>query len=373
MQRISGDDSNRIVYKGGGGCLTLFGLVFAFFGFMPVLGALGLVRMEGSAIGGLIVGLIFIAAGCAIAFGRSGLIIDLGNGTYSKWWGIIVPFQKTSGPISDFTLVRMNKEIRKSKNSTYTVYPVRIATIPGKSAKNRLDVSESRNAQESRTEAEFLAKNLKLDLEDLTLGEKVVRAHDELDESLRDRVRKGEAITGQLGPPPSGMRSQCRIEGRSVEIEIPPPGLDVPTIVGVVASCVIFPAIVIFIFLRPFLQGGMAKGPGIVFVAFFAFFILAPFIFGAGAIIRALFVKTIVRASPDGISVRKSGPFPSAEKSIPSTELEELVIGPKVNAPGVRGSPIVARSDRLTLSFGDGLGRAEQQWLLTVLRKIVTA
>ncbi len=206
MRRIVSSDPERMVYRSGGGCLMLFGLPFLVAGaFMIVAPFLeGRFQMKDSKTGrpmppavGLAMGAAFAAVGIGLMFGRSGKTLDRRADTLTAWWGLLVPFRRKEHRLSAFERVTLSREIRHSKNSTYTVYPVRLegAGVP------KVTLEEPRDMNAARALGEEAAKFLGRPLADSSTGSQVVRQPGELDESLRERARR----TGERPqvPPPS--------------------------------------------------------------------------------------------------------------------------------------------------------------------------
>ena len=202
-------DPNRLSIKRGGGCLILFGLPFLSAGIAVIVAALsGAMGSEDGSAAPLVFvipfGLVFASVGAGIMFGRAGIEIDLTARTITTWWGLMVPFKSRTLPLERAKIVSINREVRRSKNSTYTVYPVRIEGF-----EKAIDIEEPRNYADARRRAEEIAKFMNLGVEDSTSGKKVVREAGTLDESLRERAeRTGEDLKMPEAPPNATNRSR---------------------------------------------------------------------------------------------------------------------------------------------------------------------
>jgi hypothetical protein len=115
--------------------------------------------------------------------------------------------------------------------SIYTVYPIQLVGPRG-----ALQVWEADDLDKARNQAEGIAKAIGFPLADRTGAEEIVREAGHLDESLRERRHcKGEGIN-ELPPMPHGMKTQVRMEGRELALEIPPAGWPAHPVAGVVVA-----------------------------------------------------------------------------------------------------------------------------------------
>lgn len=177
--------------KSGGGCLMLFGLPFFLIGWFIMLTALGLtgVDVEGDmpVLFMILFGLVFAGAGTALMFGRSGVTIDRTTMKITKWWGLLVPMKVTEYDLNGFDRITVGKEVRSDSNSSKTVFPVRLA---GGRGIEDLEYDASGDYPAARRLSEELARYVGLDIEDSMSGRTVHRRREELDESVRDRIRR---------------------------------------------------------------------------------------------------------------------------------------------------------------------------------------
>ena len=161
---------------------------------------------------------VFTAAGAALMFGRSGVIINKLDKIVVTWWGVLVPFRQNEYSLDDFDRVNLSRELGRGKLSSYVVYPIRIA-----SPARRINVKEPQDYHEARKIAVELATFLDTQLVDSTSGREVVRQADELHESLCVRAqRDGEAT--EMPKPPKPLRTRYTIEGRILTLDLPRKG-----------------------------------------------------------------------------------------------------------------------------------------------------
>ena len=208
------------------------------------------------------------------------------------------PFKTTKYDLDKYKHVAVTKEIRRSKNSTYTVYPVKMAGDA-----KEIEFGEPRNYEEARRQAEEVARFVQLDLVDSTSGQRVRRSPQELDESLRDRARR-TGVAVEMPERPAFMKTETRIEGRRIILDLPRKGLKVQHIVmpfvGLVILCLI----------------------GLWFLLVVAVPVLLVF----GAIMAALRSRVRLVASGDGLQYQKRGLIFTKTIFIPTDELEELIL-----------------------------------------------
>jgi len=381
--------------RSGGGCLILFGLPFFLAGLFVMAAPFGILpgKWEGGPPPWFVAvpfGGIFAAVGAAIIFGRAGVTLHTGDRTIVTWWGLLGYKKRTQHDLDAIDHVTISREVRRSKNSTYTVYPVRLA-----GGKKPINLEEPRDYKAARATAEQVAKFIEKEIVDTASGERVVRDFRSLDESLRERVRRtGEAI--EMPEPPAAIKTRCSIEGRQVTLELPAKGFTAVTGIMMIFGCVI-PAVVFFGFFFPMMKkDNLPKEMQYIVLGFVGvFFVLLPLAF---LIVKALSrAKTSVRiiASRDRLQVENRGLLFTKIKRIPSEDLEELILpGPTAQTDPRKaieqsGLPPVARSvlgalvrskthgiqahsDKETLEFGAGLPEDELRWIHAVITRMMT-
>lgn len=364
-------NSNQLLQKNGGGCAALFGLPFFCAGIFVIIITLGIIDIEGEVppwFFGIPFGGVFAAVGGAFIFGRSMYVIDRKAKSVLKEYKILVTLKKTEEPFDGANAITINKEIRRSDKSTYTVYPIRI------SASDPINLSEPRVYESARQLAETLAEFLDLPLADSSSGETVTRNPDELNESLTDQLKKSGGVI-DLPEQPYGILSTLKQKDQAVMVSVPSPGFTPGTWFQLGLSLV-FPIFVCSIFLFPILSDqNMPKGVKMMFVSFLGlFFVLLPILAIGGSAIAAAKKRYRVIIEPSGIKILTQGMMSKSEKEISAAELEEIdIVASGGSLFGRRSSSasggILLRSDTQTLSFGSHLTREELEYLAAVIKK----
>jgi hypothetical protein len=378
-------DPDRYSVKRGGGCLMLFGLPFFAAGVGIIIAALaGVMKSEGGGPAPLFFiipfGLIFASVGAGLMFGRAGIILESRSRTITEWWGLLVPFKRTTTSYDAMKTVTISRERRQSKNSSYTVYPVRMEGEDGV-----IDIEEPRDYAKARSRAEEVAKFLSFGIEDSSTGEKVIREAGTLDMSLRDRARASGEPTERPPEQPSPSRVQTTSAGSQATFDLPPPGLGVIGTVAVVIGLIF--ACVPILFGGGFLfSSGFAKDVGKAWpvLAFFAVFGLIWMSATLGFVVSTLRKATArgrLIVDPRELTLEMRSFLGTKTEKISADELEELaVVGNNdqripeaMRALVGTDKRIVARSDSATIEFGRGLSHAELEWLCGTIRFILTS
>lgn len=364
----------------GGGCGSLFGLPF----FVVGVGIIVLTFMPAESGGGdelpfyfgIPFGSIFAAVGGSLLFGRMEMRIDRKSGKATRNWKLISKsVYAQTREVAEFDNISLCSEIRRSKNSSYTVYPVRLAGSGVKS----FDLSQSRDENEARKEAEEIAKFLSLSIHDETSGTLRIREADLLDESIRDKFEKG-LESNEIPNPPAQLKSRIHYDGSSLQVEIPPPGFNAGfLIVFVVIS--LFELIFLTTIALPFLSETDPSGLFLIFASIFGLMFLGlPTLFLVGLVGHTFIATQSVSVSNAALKVSKGWPVRKA-KSIPADEIEEFILGAK--KPGTQGSKsvtnfgaskeILAISDTDQLSFGAGLPPDEVEYVYALAKGILVS
>lgn len=332
----------------------------------------------------LLFGCGFTAVGVGFVLGRSGVSFDRRTKQATVWWGLLIPLKKSDYPLDSLEQVAITKEVRRSKNSTYTIFPVRVTH-----AAKPIKISEFRDFQKARGKAEEVAKFLNLPVADSTEGQTKMRAANELDQSIRDQAQaKGATI--EVSPPPANCRVRHELANGKLTLEIPPVGM--PTIaMAIMAAIVLLPMIFAGIFAFFFLETGDTPPFMKLFIAGFAAVLLIPVFLIFGRMFLQSRATEQLTVTPDGLELRLVTPLGRRAKSIPANELEEFDLRPNANvATDTKGQPapqflqsivvfmggggaIIARSDRQTLSFGKGLSADEARWMHGLMKRILTS
>jgi len=378
-------DPDNYRVKRGGGCLMLFGLPFFAAGIGIIVAALAGVMESDS--GGppplyfaIPFGLIFASVGAAIMFGRAGIDIDSRASTITQWWGLLVPFKRTTTPLDDVSTVTISREVRRSKNSTYTVYPIRIA---GKD--NKIDIEEPRQYAKARRRAEEVAKFLDFGIEDSSTGKTVVREAGTLDMSLRDKVRASGDRPARPPEQPAGSRVAVSSAGSQATFDIPAPGLGIAggiaVAVGLVFACIPFFFFGGVIFTTDIIEEIGRAWPVFIFFGVFTLIWLGGTLGFVLSTVRRATARGHLVVDPREVTLELRSRLGTRTVTISAAELEELdLVGlddPRIPASmrSLVGADerVVARADRAEIEFGRGLSHAELEWLAATVRFIVTS
>jgi hypothetical protein len=363
--RIRGE---RYEIRHGGGCLILFGFPFFAAGLAVAASPVWASEPQDQAWVAIPFGLLFSAVGAGLMFWRGGMTIDRHGGTIRTWWGFLVPWQQKAYRIEEAQAVTLSSEVRRSKNSSYTVYPVR---LHGEGI--QVDVESPRDYPEARRQAEQLATFLHLPVRDSSTGTIVEREAGRLNESLRQRVQRTGAPR-QVPPPPVGCRIQSRIGGGTAEFAIPAQGYR-PALFLLFVPVLLFSGFAYFFVLRHFFGGDGPFADRWPFLLFGAAFLILPMVAMAGVIMRQATVEERVAVSPQTLRVEKRTRFSAQTTEIPAAELEDLDLGnpdPMGGAAFSARPGICARSDHASVVFGTALSAEEQRWLRDVIEYVVT-
>lgn len=365
-------------HRAGGGCLSLFGLPF----FIVGAGVIVMTFIPADVRGGdeiplffgIPFGSIFALIGGGLLFGRIELAIDRSSGEVTKNWQLLSKTVKAqTRQLNEFDRISLCSEIRRSKNSSYTVYPIRLA---GERA-DRFDISQERVENTARKEAEDLAKFLSWPIHDETSGSLRIREPDSLDETIKDKFEKG-LESNEIPDPPATLKSRIDYDGSNLQVEIPPPGLKAGFIVGIIAIGM-FELIFISVFAVPFFSKSDLGEMGFVFMGIFALFFLGiPTLILLKLIGNAFLANQSIAVNSASLTVSKGWPRKKT-MSIPRSEIEEFFIGVKSRhssggkAPVRFGSfkEVIAVSDRAQLSFGNGLPKEELEYVHALAKGIL--
>jgi len=389
-------DPDILETRSGGGCMMLFGLPFLLAGLFVITAALRLIPIEGDLpwYFGVPFGSIFVLAGAGLMLGRSGMIIDRRQKTIVQWWGLLVSMKRTEHPLDPYSRVTLGRESRGSGKSRTIVFPVKLEAAGEVEA---IEIRAPLIYEEGRKVAEQLAKFLNRPLVDTSSGQAVPREPDQLDESLRERMRRTHE-KAEWAEPPYGSKIQVHDEADGKMFELPPPGVGLPNFLQA-GMALIFVGCVGFFFLRPLLLLPMPPLLRYIFLGFIGlFFILVPILSGARGLLGPKGKKVRVLVSRTSLRVEERGLLRTKTSEIPMDQLEELVLpemnpnlapdrklpdgttlppSPRMMAVGqllsklIRNPGIIARSDRLTLEFGKGLTKEELIFLHAAIKKLI--
>ncbi len=376
-------DPKRLSVTRGGGRLLVVGMPLLMAGAGSIVAAYSGMFANERGWGAPFVplGVALAAVGAVMALLRWGYVVDAGARSCTRWWGFLFPLVRRRTSLESATHVAVSREFRETGGGRYTRlrvrYPVRL-----EGCGVAIDVDAPRDQGSARRRAKELARLLGLGIRDSSTGELVVLDAKEVDESLRGRVRRtGERPARPTGPPPAGLR----VEERWGEIvfEIPAPGLRGGRLASaVVPVAIAIPGLLLAAALTPrALDAGITRmlrspiGVGLALLVASELMLVAL----AVRIAAGAWRTRRLRVWPDGVRLEVEGPVSTALTELASAEIEdvEVVAGVEEVGPGrflARAQPrIVLRSDRVDVEFGQGLSRAELEWLRDTVRFIVTS
>jgi len=323
-------------------------------------------------------GLLFALVGAALSFHCIGLTLNSRRKTVEKCWGIFIPFRRKIEQLQDCSLVCIYKEVRRSDKSSYTVYPLRFNGLTS------VDIIETRNFKEARQMAEQIAKSFNIGVSDSTGSEPVVREAGELDESLRDRVKRlGEDLT--IPAPPETMISTVEHRDHFAKVSIPAPQLGpvIPFLYGFAG----FSSLLVFAFIGFPTFFSKHGSFDLIFAGFICLFAGAPIVAVTSLVIRRLKVVVTILVSPKSLEIEEKTSLGTKKTIIPVVELEELSIAEnsktlpenmKTVPPVIvrfltvfASSPIHARSDDADIGFGRHLPVDEKAYLRAVILDVI--
>jgi len=356
--------------KKGGGSLSLIGLPF----FLVGIGVIAVAFIPTSVRGGdefplfvaIPFGGIFAMAGVAFIFGRSGIRIDKEAGTVTQWWGLPKPIRVKKYPIQNFNYARITKEIRRTDKSSYTVFPVRLASS---STSAEIKLSEERQMQKARQDAESVAKFLHIPIYDNTSGDERIREPDTLDVSIRQRFQEGRE-SNEIPETPTSLKSKIEYDGAGLRVTTKPTGLT-PSIVITVAILSFF-EIFAFFFIGKFMFGEQHTQIPLFALALLVVFAGFPALIIFAFLGKAFIAYEEIRADSVSLSVTRRF-IGSKTKTIPAKELEELFIANTANTErkGIhigKTDSISARSDNEEIVFAVGLPREELEYIYALTK-----
>ena len=304
MSRFHYAAPERLQFREGGGCLSLFGMPFFAAGIFMLLSVGGVIPINGGGsfarpVLGLM-GLVFTGVGSVLVFGRAWAILDRTERAAIKSWGLLVPFREHPRPLDEFTRVTIGFEPGDSDSSEK--FPV---TLKARSGPDLVMCSPTRY-DDARACAAEAAQHLGFVLEDASGDHAVTLDPADVNRPLQERAAR-DAGPAQTASPPASARSHVHQETAGVRIVIPvsrtsPLGLllvAVPIIVAVLAVPPLW---------RFFQQTHTPEPIGLVFLGLLAFlFGVVPALTILNGFVRSRVGHTEVHVSRDGVTVRERG------------------------------------------------------------------
>lgn len=151
-----------------------------------------------------------------LILGRQGIYIDRARGEVVQYGGVgllflpVLPLTRKTLPLAQFKRVVLRQDARKNGKSSTTTYAVRLQS----GGEHGVLVVDHPNEVKARALAEEIAAFTRLPLEDKRFKESSLREPEELDEPLREMLRR-EGRPVRVPPPPEAPVAVCGREGRA--------------------------------------------------------------------------------------------------------------------------------------------------------------
>ena len=356
------DDPQRIEIRQGGGIASLIGLIF-------VGAGIALLIMLTDEAPWFVVPFVsvFILIGLAVMLARSAFTCDGRQRLITSWWGFLVPMSTRTIPFDRVTCVAYSKRRVRTKNSSYTIYPIKIEATEGRP----LTVENPRDLSAARKRAEQLAKLVGSAIEDRT-GETPQRREAEmLDASLADQLADQPLEWPELS---AGSAIEYELVDDAAHITLPRPRLG-PLLalgIGFLVLFVLPPVVAV-----TFAMVSEGNPTALALVAVIAGVVLLLPVAAVITIMRRLKVQEHVIVARDRLIVEKRRGRHAERVEIPAAELEQLAdasdgrqVPGFLNRAGL-GPPLRAVSDTSEVTFGGTLSPPDRAWLRDALRFIL--
>lgn len=380
--------SGAVELRQGGGCLGLFGLPFFLAGVFLLLGSLGIVRVKDEfqrPLTGRVpaaAGLVFLAAGGGLLFGRRSVIFDVPIGSITRRFSAIAPLRTEHRSLAEFNAIVIGFQVGDSESVDR--YPVRLRAIAGKD----FTISSPAQFAESRTQAEYLARLLRLPMTDVTTEHEVILAPERAGETLQQRLK---GATVETPPAHASMRSSIDQSGGETTIVIPRrtslAGGVISAVVGSVGLIIVAPTL-----WRLLSTPGAPFNARLPFLGFILFFFGVLPLASAAAAFGLIRGKIVVRASISGLVIERGAGRARTETILAADILDidystmqgivestrRSVAGP--NKPPVQGPAltllkhlpnkgVIVKCRSGLITFGEGLPAEELGFLVWTLKR----
>jgi hypothetical protein len=388
---VVGSDGDILERREGTGCLRRFGIALALAGagwMAFTLKAREAGRLDHLALS-LAPGALLLALGVFCLFVRGGAHLDRRRRIQVSWWNALGFGRRRETSFAGCDRVEIGKHSGDSDSPT--TYPI---TLAGPEGVKPLRLDAPADYQRARRSAEGVARFLSLPLHDRSAGETLVRQPAELDEPLRTRLRRTGGAP-DLPPEPAVRKATVQQTNDGLRVETVGPGPTVAAWLPVVFAGA-FAVIVGFTFWR-----GLRYSPKTFAVALGVFMAL-PILSALRIALRNVLQRTVVMAGHMGLRVEQAFLLGRKVTEIPADELEELILlkpgAPRLPAGSAgaeewkwslehgrmpdgteaprlvrwawrlaRSQGLLARSDRVSVTFGAGLPPDELAYLHALL------
>jgi hypothetical protein len=383
----------------GGGKRSLLGLPFFLAGLYAVLTAAGILPAEdmpdglwAAAVAGLL-SLTFLGVGSVVLFGRRWVQFDPASGTLTRSYGLLFPLLRQQRRLGEFAAVVIAFEPGDSESPER--YPVRLRASSGKD----FPVSAPERFGESRRQAEFLSRLLRLPLADTTTDHEVLTNPERAGETLQQRLRSAGAKL-ESGRRPAEMICQVSESAGQATIVIPARKSPFVTVVlASVSGVALFFAPALW---RLFRQ---TETPPALALPFFVLTLLGfgilPLAAAVNRMVRTRKDKTVVTASPSGLIIERRGAWRTETTTLSAGDILDVDHSTfdgtlqsarraagiaDIPAPASDGTPqfaalkqwipakgIIVKSRHGLIAFGEGLPADELRFLKGVVSKALSA
>lgn len=369
MREVRSHDSNILHYCAGGGLLHGVGLVVFLLGCLPVYQLLSTSGPSVGLIPALLLSAILCSFGLAVALFRKDVEIDRDGPTLTRTLRV-GPFSYASDTaLSGVDRMGLSTEARVTgsgrNRSKKQVYPVRFHYAAGSFYELVAPLDYSR----ARRYGERLAGFLQIPFEDSSSGTVVVRQPDELDLTVRERLRSAGTLPPLPTPPPSA-RSRVVPDGRNYRVVIPADGLRLHSAAMLLGG-------LLFGFFIPAVIWWPNPDFPVVHRAVTVVFLGLPMAVLVGLALFGIAARTRMWISDEVLMVKRGwglGTFLFVGAMFPLSELEELSAPEPGTAVGggMRAGPgLVLRSDRAALQVGRYLPSHELRYLQGVVEYMI--
>ena len=305
MSRFEHVAPERLQFREGGGCLSLFGVPFFLAGLFLLSSAIGVVTVKSDDDLGAwtepllgLMGLLFTGVGGTLVFGRAWTILDVTERAAIKSYGLLVPFREHPRRLDDFTRVTIGLEPGDSDSSEK--FPVALKARSGPD----FVVCSPTSYADARTAAAAAARHLGFALEDASGDHAVPLDPADIDQPLQQRAGH-DTLRTQAPPPPASPRSQVHQETSGVRIVIPTPRTSALGPV-LLAAPIVVPAVAGPTLWRFFQQTNTPGPIGVAFIGMLTFlFGVLPLITVMNGFLRSRHGRTEIEVSRDGVTVRE--------------------------------------------------------------------
>jgi hypothetical protein len=373
------------------GWMAVFGLPFFVAGGFLALTLTGVLPFEVTprrAWGPVVLGLmslVFLGVGGVFLFGRRWLTLDLARGSVIRRQGLLIPMRREERHLNEFTAVVIAFDSGDSDSPER--YPVRLRAATGKD----FVISTPAQFSESRKQAEYLCRFLRLPLADTTTDHETVVTPERASATLRDRLLSSKTEAERPIQPPR-MLSEVTESPGDARIVIPGPRFPSAGVLGVVFSSLVL-LILIPAILRSLSPNQSIWGVQPAFLILVLILAISSIVGGVNLMIGSRRNRTTVKASPAGLVIERRSAWRTRTKVVYASDILDLdqstfegVVKSMTVPPGVAtqrflaalrnlapGKGIVVKSRQELITFGEGLPLGELQYLSWVLRKALAA